>query len=104
MVIKVIWVFGKSEYFFNHGWTGQISLIGHDNFRFRRKSNPARRAGFCDITTQTPPRPESEPPAGVGRTMPFVCLGASRLADGYARVSRGQDQWQAGAVVEFLAA
>ena len=33
---KVICLFGKSEYFFNQGWTGQISLILHDNFRFRR--------------------------------------------------------------------
>jgi hypothetical protein len=42
----VICVFGKSEYFFKRGWTGQISLIRHGNFDFRRKSNPARLDEF----------------------------------------------------------
>jgi hypothetical protein len=34
----VIWVFGKSEYFFKWDWTGQIRLKCFDKFDFRRKA------------------------------------------------------------------
>ncbi len=42
-VIKVIWGFGKPEYFFKRGWTGRNSLIQLRKLGFTRKS--VRRAG-----------------------------------------------------------
>jgi len=35
---KVIWFFGKPEYFFQWGWTGQITLIRLGKLDFTRKS------------------------------------------------------------------
>jgi hypothetical protein len=35
---KVICGFGKSEYFFGWGWTGQITLIRLEKLDFTRKS------------------------------------------------------------------
>ncbi|SHG52611.1 hypothetical protein SAMN05444169_2885 [Bradyrhizobium erythrophlei] len=37
-VIKVIWGFGKPEYFFKRDWTGRNSLIWFRKLDFRRKS------------------------------------------------------------------
>jgi hypothetical protein len=45
--MKVIWVRREAEYFFSHGWTDQISLIGHDNFGFRRKVKSALGQALC---------------------------------------------------------
>jgi hypothetical protein len=36
-VIKVIWVFGKPEYFSPRDWTGRNSLIPFRKLDFRRK-------------------------------------------------------------------
>ena len=36
-VIKLIWDFGKPEYFFRRGWTTQITLIRLEKLDFTRK-------------------------------------------------------------------
>jgi hypothetical protein len=41
-VIKVIWGFGKPEYFFRRGWTGRNSLIRLKKLGFTRKSGRGR--------------------------------------------------------------
>jgi hypothetical protein len=35
-VVVLIWGGGKTDYFCKQDWTGQISLIRHDNSGFRR--------------------------------------------------------------------
>jgi hypothetical protein len=44
---KVIWFFGKPEYFFQWGWTGQITLIRLGKLDFTRKSVGGREAGHA---------------------------------------------------------
>jgi hypothetical protein len=39
-VVVLIWGGGKTDYFCTQGWTGQISLISHDNSGFRRTMEP----------------------------------------------------------------
>jgi hypothetical protein len=43
--IQVIWGFGKPEYFFEKGWTTQITLIGFRKLDFARKCALALRGG-----------------------------------------------------------
>ena len=39
-VVVLIWGGGKTNYFCKQDWTGQISLIRHDNSGFRRAMEP----------------------------------------------------------------
>ena len=58
---KVIWFFGKPEYFFQWGWTGQITLIRLGKLDFTRKSVGGARSGTCDTTLRRRDRPLSAP-------------------------------------------
>jgi hypothetical protein len=43
-VVVLIWGRGKTDYFCKQDWTGQISLIRHDNSGFPRTMEPLRTA------------------------------------------------------------
>jgi hypothetical protein len=53
-VVVLIWGGGKTDYFCEQDWTGQISLIRHDNSDFRRMMKPLRIASETSIAPRAP--------------------------------------------------